>query len=66
MEAWPGRGEGGVRAWPGIIGVAVATPATPVAPALLSYNNHDIYSWGLSFSNLRWQNKLYLGLSASL
>ena len=36
MEAWPGRGEGGVRAWPGIIGVAVATPATPVAPALAS------------------------------
>ena len=36
MEAWPGRGEGGVRAWPGIIGVAVATPATPVAPALLT------------------------------
>ena len=34
MEAWPGRGEGGVRAWPGIIGVAMATPATPVAPAL--------------------------------
>ncbi len=36
MEAWPGRGEGGVRAWLGIIGVAVATPATPVAPALLN------------------------------